>query len=115
MVPDFLTSTVKYYSFRIGEPGTPMSSWILYDIKVPAFTARQAIVLHWLMVQYKQHYAEAWISNKHIFYEPSLYMVKSYYRSVLEFEKKERSKPFRADYKRIGYYSQHVIKSWFKK
>lgn len=111
---EFNTRTLKYYSFYVGPAGSKYSSWELIDIKMPAYSAREAIVLHHIMELYLLWNQSHWAKRINTFPEPDYFVVRNLYRMVLEFDRKPGGRVGRVDYTRIGRYSQHTIKSWFK-
>jgi hypothetical protein len=111
---EFGTGTLKYYSFYVGPAGSKYSTWTFIDIKMPAYSAREAIVLHHIMELYLLWQKSHWRKQIDTFPVPDYFVVRNFYRQVLEFEKKPGSRVGRVDYLRVGRYSQHTIKSWFK-
>ena len=105
--------TIKYYSFMVGDWMSPMSTWRLMDLKIPAANPRMSIVLHQMMIDYIQ--SEHTSLKKKKIAEPSSYVIQKVYRQVIEWEKLDRPQfgQHRIQFKKVKVYSQHMIKTWF--
>lgn len=102
---------IHYYSFYLGEPGTPKSSWKFDDCKLPAADPKSAVMLHFFLQQYINRKKQPWLSNKDKFYAPGAYMTKSRYRGLIEWNKVERKSYGRTlvQYKLKNHISQYSI------
>ncbi len=107
---------MNYYSFYLAEARTPIDDWIFEDVKLPAMDAKAAIILHYFNSELIKRYKSPWMSNKHLFTEPTQWMVKQIYRRVIEYERKERPEygTTLVQFKKIKTYSQHLIVTLFK-
>lgn len=81
---------IHYYSFYLGEPGTPKSSWKFDDCKLPAADPKSAVMLHFFLQEYINRKKQPWLSNKDKFYAPGPYMTNFRYRGLIEWIKVDR-------------------------
>jgi len=45
MESQYIKNNLKYYSIKLGSPGSKLSNWTLYDWKIPAINPRMAIII----------------------------------------------------------------------
>lgn len=110
-------SSVKYYSFRIGPPFSNLGTWRLVDIKIPSFSPKMAISMHYFHSSWLDEDRHKYLpqTRRIIHVEPDGSLVHYIYRQVLEYERLERPKLgyVKHQYKLLKVYSQHQIASWF--
>ncbi len=96
---DILSS---YYSFLVGDPKAPRSKWILYDIKIPAESPKEAI----LMDQFLK-------SGCNPNFKINELTVKYVYREIIEFRLVNSIGITRNNYRKIQAYSSNYIQDMF--
>lgn len=110
---------ILYYSFLVGPPFSPMSTWKMVDLKIPAKNPKMAICLHSFIVHWvdekKNKYASRSVKETHV--NPNGGMVWYYCRQVIEYEKLDLPELgfTKHRYKKLRVYSQHQIMSLFDK
>ncbi len=89
----------------LGMPRSRRETWIRKEVKLPAFTAVQAIILHRFMLS----------SCEANFKNSASYEIRYFYRAVLEYQKLDSPGYVRENFKLLKEYSEHELEKLFEK
>lgn len=89
-----------YYSFYVGVPNTEVKDWKLQDDKIPAFSPREALILHRVMRSNCQEHS----------IKPDFNYYRTIYRKMIVFEKTSSIRITRVNFKKIQEFtSGHIL------
>lgn len=93
---------IKYYSFKVGTIRSSPKTWKLQDIKIPANSPKQALIMDQFL---KRDCPDNFKANSAL-----ICMV---YRQIIEFEFSSSVGLARVNYKKLRTYSEYEINTWF--
>lgn len=95
--------------------GSVKSSWILDDIKLPAYDVYQAITMYYWLDWFAAKKQNPWMNRQNKLFSPTNFWVSNRIRQVIEFEKKSQRYYAIVNYKRIRIFNSHELANKFDK
>lgn len=111
-----MSDTIKYYSFYKGIVHSPMESWVLEDLKLPAVDVKAAVILHYIHTQYLMKKNNKWLARQLHWQHPPYMMIKHSYRRVVEYNRVFRASfgNVISQFKKEKIYTEYQILEFFK-
>ncbi|NOT36228.1 MAG: hypothetical protein HOP11_02490 [Saprospiraceae bacterium] len=94
-----------YYSFYVGVLGTDRKSWGFQDDKVPAYSPREALIIHRVIKNNCKEYS----------FKPNYNYYRSIYRYMIEYERKPGKGKTRMDFVKVREFTEYQIMAILKR
>ena len=94
--------------------GSVKKSWVLDDIKLPAYDVYQAITIYYCLDWFAQKKQNPWLNNQNKLFSPTPFWVDQHIRQVIEYELKSRRYHAIVNYKRGRIFNNHEFTGHFK-
>jgi len=109
-----MAPTVKYYSFKKGRMGSMKTSWVLDDIKLPAYDVKQALTIYNWLEWFAAKKQNPWMNTQNKLFSPTQFWVDHHIRQVIEYELKSRRYYAIVNYKRVRIFNNHEFTEHFR-
>jgi hypothetical protein len=105
---------IKYFSFKNGPMGSSKLSWVLDDIKLPAYDVYQAVTMYYWLDWFAKKKQNPWMNRQTKLFNPNDFWVSHHIRQVIEFTKKSQKYYAIVNYKRERIWNCHELIHHFK-
>ncbi len=103
-----------YYSFKTGYYTQRQSDWKLYDLKIPAYNIREAVIIFMLHRETHMKLSNQWMAKRKEFVFPNQGAIHLIIRQAIEYKIAKKTGYFLVQYKKIRLITSHEIVTYFK-